>query len=101
MPSRNIVKIYAPHSYYHIYNRGVNKQVIFADEQDFAVFLGLLKRHLSNEPQVDKYFRLHPHFKGQLELLAFCLMPNHFHLLVYQLDDITIITKLMQSVSTA
>lgn len=38
MPSRNIVKEYAPASFYHAYNRGVEKRVIFNDEQDHIYF---------------------------------------------------------------
>lgn len=101
MPSRNVVKEYAPDSYYHVYNRGVNKQTIFAEDADYIVFLGLLKRRLSKEPTVDRYGRQTPHYKDEIELLAFCLMPNHFHLLVYQHDDSKAVAKLLQSVCTA
>lgn len=101
MPSRNVVKEYAPDSYYHIYNRGVDKQSIFKDSSDYVVFLSLLKRHLSKEPQVNKYGRQAPHFHEEIELLAFCLMPNHFHLLIYQNSDDKAISKLLQSICTA
>ncbi|MDO8591965.1 MAG: transposase [bacterium] len=101
MPARNVVKEYAPDSYYHVYNRGVNKRTIFADGADYIVFLNLLKKRLSKEPTVDKYGRQAPHYKGEIELLAFCLMPNHFHLLLYQHDDSKAIAKLLQSVCTA
>jgi len=100
MPSRNVVKQYAPESYYHIYNRGVNKQDIFKSDYDYKVFLNYLKRHLSKEPQTDKYGRQHPHFYSEIELLAFCLMPNHFHLLVYQAQNDKAISKFLQSLST-
>ncbi|HEU5004971.1 MAG TPA: transposase [Candidatus Saccharimonadales bacterium] len=101
MPSRNIVKQYIPESYYHIYNRGVDRQAIFKSPEDFAVFLSIIKRHLSNEPAVSKYGHPHPHYKDHIELLAFCLMPNHFHLLVYQFQDGKAISKLVQSILTA
>lgn len=101
MPSRNIVKEYAPDSYYHVYNRGVNKQAIFQEDSDYVVFLGLLKRHLSREPQLNKYGRQAPHYFGQLELLAFCLMSNHFHLLIYQCQDQQALTKFLHSICTA
>lgn len=84
MPSRNRVKDYVPDSYYHIYNRGVNKRTIFKDTQDYAVFLNLLKRYLSKEPQKDKNGREYDSLFGDMELLAFCLMPTHYHLLIYQ-----------------
>lgn len=101
MPSRNVVKEYAPDSYYHVYNRGVNKQIIFKDDSDYVVFLSLLKKHLSKAPAIDRYGREVPHYKDEIELLAFCLLPNHFHLLVYQHDDDKAISKLLQSISTA
>lgn len=49
MPAKNVVKIYLEDSYYHVYNRGVNKQVIFRDEYDYKVFLSLLKRYLGDQ----------------------------------------------------
>lgn len=84
MPSRNIVKEYAQNAYYHAYNRGLNKQTIFADSQDYSVFLNLLKRYLSVKPAKDKYDRLYDNFSKEVDLMAFCLMKNHFHLFFYQ-----------------
>lgn len=84
MPSRNRVKIYAGDSFYHIYNRGVNKRRIFIEEDDYAVFLNLIKRYLGSAPIKDKKGREYDWLHDDLELLAFCLMPNHFHLLIYQ-----------------
>lgn len=101
MPSRNTRKEYAPNSYYHVYNRGLAKQHIFLDKDDYVVFLSLLKRHLSKDSQTNKYCREAPHFYGQVELLAFCLMPNHFHFLIYQSNDSGAMTKFLQSVCTA
>jgi putative transposase len=100
MPSRNTEKIYAEDAYYHIYNRGVNKRIIFKDEQDYIVFLSLLKRHLGSELQKDRLGREYPNYHKEIKLLAFCLMPNHFHLLVFQSDK-NAITKLLRSVCTA
>ncbi len=95
MPNRNIVKIYSPDSYYHIYNRGVNGRTIFKESGDYAVFLNLLKRSLDDQPAKDKQGREYPWLHRDIELLAFCLMPNHYHLLVYQKDDKNAITKLL------
>lgn len=52
--------------YYHIYNRGNNKDQIFFQDSDFQSFL-------------NKYFRYCHHV---FETFAYCLMTNHFHLLV-------------------
>lgn len=100
MPSKNTQRIYDIPAYYHVYNRGVNKQHIFLDALDKAKFLSLLKRHLDpNDAAVrgdgaryDKY---------DIELVAYCLMGNHFHLLLFQENDPQAITKLLRSVSTA
>jgi REP element-mobilizing transposase RayT len=100
MPSRNVIKVYAPDSYYHVYNRGVGKQTIFHDEQDYTVFLGLLKRHLDAEPHQDRQGRQYDHLYDDVELLAYCLMPNHFHLLLY-LKEPGAITRLLRGMSTA
>jgi REP element-mobilizing transposase RayT len=100
MPSKNRIKQYAPDSFYHIYNRGNNKQVIFRDKDDYVVFLALLKRYLSKKPEKDHYGRPYRNLYDELELLAFCLMPNHFHLFVYQSSE-TATMQLLQSVGTA
>ena len=46
MPARNSIKQYIENGYYHIYNRGVEKRLIFLDEQDYSVFLSYLKEYL-------------------------------------------------------
>lgn len=83
MPSRHIIKEMAADSYYHVYNRGVNKLPVFNDRQDYLFFLSLLKRHLSRQPQSDKQGREYKHLANDISLLSFCLMPNHFHLFVF------------------
>jgi len=102
MPARNSRKIYLANSYYHLYNRGVEKRIIFQDEQDYAVFLSYLKQYLLPKPiselqkklsnpstfykeraSIIQLIRLN-NFSDNLKLLAYCLMPNHFHLEVNQ-----------------
>ncbi len=100
MPGKNRVKVYAPDSYYHIYNRGVNKRSIFLDNYDYSVFLNLLKRYLGKEQAKDKSGREYNNLYGDIELLAFCLMPNHFHLLLYQKDE-NAMSTLMHGVTTS
>lgn len=99
MPGRNLEKVYIENSYYHVYSRGHNKQVIFRDEQDYAVFLNLFKRYLSAKPVKDNKNREYPRYTDKIELLAFCLMPNHIHALIYQ-DSPQVMTKLFQSLMT-
>lgn len=100
MASRNRTKQYTEDSYYHVYNRGVEKRVIFIDDEDYRVFMNLLKRYLDQEPIKDNKGREYEWLHERLELLAFCLMPNHFHLLLYQVDESSI-TRLMRGVCTS
>lgn len=117
MPSRNTVKEYSSNSYYHIYNRGVEKRIIFQDQQDYAVFLSYLKEYLLpkkekelnkklSDPQITskekdrvlKSLRMN-NFAGEITLLAYCLMPNHFHFFVKQ-KKADSIDRFMQSLAT-
>ena len=100
MPSRNIIKFYDSNSYYHVYNRGVEKRNIFIEDEDYAVFLNLFKRYLSDYPVTDNKGREYDWLTNKVEIIAFCLMPNHFHILFYQIE-IDAITKLLRSVFSA
>lgn len=100
MPSRNTDKVYVSDNFYHIYNRGVNKERIFNDEQDYRIFLNLLKRYLDEVQTSDEKGRVYKNLHDGLELVAYCLMPNHFHMLMY-LHDTSAITSLMQGMTTA
>lgn len=111
MPHRNTIRHFTENGIYHVYNRGVEKRDIFLDEQDYAVFLHLLKYYLSpiNPDKIhpllefQKYSVIKPkplaNIEKEIELIAFCLMPNHFHLLIKQLT-IDGITKLLRRVAT-
>ncbi len=57
--------------YYHLYNRGCNFQPVFFEHDNYRHFLWLIRQHLLNN----------------LNLIAYCLMPNHYHLLVQLLVD--------------
>lgn len=102
MPAKNSIKTYVDNSYYHIYNRGVNKNLLFLDKQDYAVALSYLKQYLlpkneralyerladPNTPykekdQIIRTLRL-KNYSGKITLLCYCLMPNHFHFLIKQ-----------------
>ncbi len=102
MPAKNVVKCYRPHSYYHVYNRGVAKQPIFLEQADKRYFLSLLDRHFNPDSSLlDKKGVLYKKFHTALELLCFCLMGNHFHLLFYLSDDITALSDCMRRITTA
>jgi putative transposase len=100
MPSRNVLKIDMPESYYHVYARGNSRLPIFLGPEDYAVFLNLLKRYLSILPNKDTSGREYPHLRGKVELLAYCLMSNHFHMLLYQIDE-GAMSALMRGVMTS
>ncbi len=99
MPSKNIVKEFAEDQYYHLYNRGVEKRDVFLDQQDYTVFLGLLKKYLTGDSGTKTHRHKFDNLSGQVSLLAYCLMPNHFHLLLYQTSQ-DAITKLMRRIVT-
>ncbi|MEI7918033.1 MAG: transposase [Candidatus Saccharibacteria bacterium] len=100
MPSRNIIKNQVPNSYYHVYARGINRQKLFIESADYKYFLKLFERYLSEEPAISKTNEIYPNFLGQIEVLAYCLMTNHFHLLIYQIDT-PYLEKLMRCVMTS
>lgn len=100
MPSRNILKIDLHDSYYHVYARGHGRQSIFRDDEDFEMFLGLFERHLSVEPKANTTGRVYPHLRGDVSLLCYCLMSNHFHLLLYQKTEGSM-SRLMRGVMTS
>lgn len=100
MPAKNSIKEYAPEGYYHIYNRGVAKQQIFLDEQDYKVFLGYLRTYLSTPETTDEVFpsRKLKNYFDQVKLLAYCLMSNHFHLFAWQ-KEIDALTSFMRALT--
>lgn len=117
MPARNSIKQYLENGYYHLYNRGVEKRLIFMDQQDYAVFLSYLKEYLLpknekglrerlSDPNISsieknriiKSLALN-NFANEITLLAHCLMPNHFHFLVKQVSAKSI-DAFMQSLNT-
>lgn len=70
--------------YYHIYNRGVLKQPIFFEEKDYVRFVHDLYEFNDTNPA--------PKFGGPtsdcrtqvVSIIAWCLMPNHFHIFLQQ-----------------
>jgi putative transposase len=84
MPSRNIVKVDVPNSYYHIYIRGNNRSRIFRDAEDFEKMLKLFMRYLSLAEAKNAAGVSYPNYYNKLELTSFSLMPTHIQLLVHQ-----------------
>ena len=100
MPSRNVIKIQVPESYYHIYTRGANRQKIFLDPADYKHFLKLFERYLSDKQATSKAGEPYPHYKNKVELLAYCLISNHLHLFIYQ-KEVPYLEKFMRSLMTS
>ncbi len=55
-----------PECYYHIYNRAVGNELLFIESDDYQMFFEKLKKFLGNV----------------IDIYSYCLLPNHFHLLV-------------------
>jgi REP element-mobilizing transposase RayT len=63
MPRRETPFI--PDQHYHFYNRGNNRQAVFFERDNYLYFLKNIKKYL----------------QGHVEILAYCLMPTHYHIL--------------------
>ena len=100
MPSRNVLKADEPESYYHVYFRGANRGKIFRDASDFEKMLGLFARYLSLKETKNSAGISFPNYYNRLELLAFSLLPDHVHLLVYQRQR-GAMTEFMRSLLTS
>lgn len=90
MPQKNSRKTYVEHGHYHVYNRGVEKRTIFVSPQDYKIFLGYLREYLSPPiVNADDDFLAQNYYQRKcyadvIQLEAYVLMPNHFHLLIQQ-----------------
>ena len=93
---------------YHIYNRGVEKRDIFLEEKDYFRFIhdlfefnDILPAGRFSEVRLPKVKlpKIEKHRKLLSHVLAFCLMPNHYHLLLMQKEDRGI-TQFMRKIGT-
>ncbi len=100
MPSRNVIKDDLPESYYHVYFRGGNRSRIFREPADYERLLQLFSRYLSLKEEKNSAGVSFPNYSNKIELLSFCLMPNHVHLLLYQHNQGDM-TELMRSLLTS
>jgi len=102
MPSRNIVRPHIPHSFYHFYNRGVNKENIFRCDEDKDIFLSIFDRYLNpHTKQTDYLGRPYPKFNDNVEVQCYCLMDNHYHFLCYLNSNTAEFGKLLKAVGSA
>ena len=73
--------------YYHIYNRGVDKRSIFEDRKDLKRFFQSIKEFNTIEPIgsiFENTFNKEESSKKLVEIICYCLNPNHFHLILGQ-----------------
>ncbi len=86
---------FAKNEYYHIYSRGVEKRKIFMNTKDYNRFMALLYIMNQDAPfRVDNFLRDNKDILGNIfkekrektlvSILGYCLMPNHFHLILYE-----------------
>lgn len=78
--------LYQKRKFYHIYNRGNHKNKIFIDEKDYHQFVSIVKRY-------EKMF--------DIIVFSYCLMPNHYHLILRLGDNKTDITRFMHRCMTS
>ena len=110
-------KEFAPGSFYHIFNRGNGKMNIFRDEEDFNLFLLRLEENLfpvlNNGNAEDRHLqkkKIQEKFPNRyirqglpansFTIISYCLMPNHYHILIQQNSDVSI-SKLISNVCTS
>lgn len=79
--------------FYHIYNRGVEKRITYLDDRDFNHFLKILNYYKYSGPKPSFSKTTEEQLKSVeknekiVEIICYCLMPNHFHLLLKQLKE--------------
>ena len=103
--SRNVV--FTPDEFYHIYNRGTDKRSIFSNRTDYERFLTLLylsnnkkSVQLHNQPKTTFVERISTERSDLIvDIGAYCLMPNHFHLLIKEKIE-NGISNFMQKLTT-
>lgn len=110
MPVKFRLKKYVAGGIYHIYNRGIEGRNIFSNEIDFREFedqlgkyLGEVKQETGSRFKGERPYRLRHrmamNMSAEIKLWAYCLMPDHFHLLVKQEQE-NGITRMMRRVLT-
>ncbi|OGF62278.1 hypothetical protein A2926_04280 [Candidatus Giovannonibacteria bacterium RIFCSPLOWO2_01_FULL_44_40] len=83
---------FANGEFYHVYNRGVDKRVVFPRDDDFERFLKSMDMFNSTEP-IGSIFehsflvKKARRFPKLVNLICYCLNPNHYHLILEQLKD--------------
>ena len=95
MPSIYYNRNFKPQYFYHIINRGAYKKKIYKSKADYQTFIDILSYYLTHPrsrqfgyQKIVNKFKVR-NLKETVHLVAYCLMPNHFHLLLKQLPIAT------------
>ena len=90
---------FAPGEIFHCYNRGVDKRTVFEDAQDFVYFLQMLRYFNSSEVVGSlRMLKNKSQIQPPVTILAYCLLPNHYHLVLRCNDVEGGLSKYMQRV---
>jgi REP element-mobilizing transposase RayT len=78
--------LYEKEKYYHIYNRGHRRSLIFQEKKDYQHFCNLMLKYLK---------------KYDIVLVGYCLIPNHYHMILRLGNSVSDISKFMHRFMTA
>lgn len=86
------IRTFVNDSIFHIYNRGVEKRTTFVTPDDYQRFLDSLFHYQQRRAEARQFSLSHHEPEDRrrpfrFELLAYCLMTNHFHLVVRQTEE--------------
>lgn len=93
--------IFANEQIYHIFNRGVERRTIYLNKREYQRSIETIRyyQHMQIPKKFSEYLNLsaeakesylnniYSKLKKHIEIISYCLMPNHFHLLIKQKED--------------
>ena len=74
-------------TYYHVYNRWFNKQLLFRNDQDYERFYKYVLQELKNF--------------SSIKILSYCFLPNHFHLIIHNLETGLTVSDFMRKLQVS
>src|SRR3990167_6405608 len=92
--------VLANDQFYHIFNRGVEKRALFENKRDYERAINTIKFYRFNNlplkfskflvKSAEEKFHIYNNIEKDeplIEIIAYCLMPNHFHFLIKQIQE--------------
>lgn len=74
--------------YYHVYNRGVDKKIVFSRFGHYRRFTDTITSILETGSATKRtHYNQSLALKHKIRVIAYCLMPNHYHFLLFQNKD--------------